>query len=207
MERCDRAAEDKHGARDEQDVLEDTRKRKDKAASCADEEDGSDVEQECNAGVADKDPRPTEFGETLASSRNEGDIPDAHDLHERRETLREGNNEQVDQRTDWRVVVQRDKRVHLEAVQENLDHHQTGRLELCFAVRNVHDTLDLYTVLTTTARAWTTKPTRSNLSSPLEARATPQEIMRTMTASLLLGSCSRNVHEMRRMATGTNAYN
>lgn len=58
---------------------------------------------------------------------------------------------------------------------------------------------------TATAAAWVRKPKRLNLSSPWEARATPVEIMRMMTANFLFGSCRRNVHEMRRMATGVNA--
>lgn len=60
-------------------------------------------------------------------------------------------------------------------------------------------------VLTATAAACVKNPTRLNLNSPLLANATPQEIMNTMTANRLLGSCIRNVHEIKRMATGVNA--
>ena len=52
------------------------------------------------------------------------DAPDAHDLVEGRETLGEGQDEEVDQRAHRCVVVQRHERVHLHAVQEDLDHHQ-----------------------------------------------------------------------------------
>jgi hypothetical protein len=50
------------------------------------------------------------------------------------------------------------------------------------------------------------KPIRLKRNSPCDARATPDEIMKTMTASLRLGSWIRVVHEMRRIATGVNAY-
>ena len=40
----------------------------------------------------------------------------------------EGNGDR--EGTYGRVVVQRDERVHLEAVQEDLDHHETRRFEL-----------------------------------------------------------------------------
>ena len=60
-------------------------------------------------------------------------------------------------------------------------------------------------VLTATASTWVKKPTKLNRSSPLEARATPEEIIRTMTPSFLLGSWIRKVHEIRRMATGVKA--
>jgi hypothetical protein len=60
--------------------------------------------------------------------------------------------------------------------------------------------------LTRTAPAWTRKPPRWKRISPREASATPVEIMRTITASFLEGSCIRNSHEIRRIATGVNAY-
>lgn len=50
------------------------------------------------------------------------------------------------------------------------------------------------------------KPIRLNLSSPWEARATPIDIIKTIMASLLFGSWIRNVQDMRRIATGVNAY-
>ena len=58
------------------------------------------------------------------------DAPDTHDLIERREPLRERQDGKVDERADGRVVVQRHERVHLQAVQENLNHDQPGGLEL-----------------------------------------------------------------------------
>jgi hypothetical protein len=58
---------------------------------------------------------------------------------------------------------------------------------------------------TATAAAWVMKPTRLNLSSPFEASATPAEIMNTIMASFLLGSCNLNVQEIKRIATGVNA--
>lgn len=59
---------------------------------------------------------------------------------------------------------------------------------------------------TATAEACVTNPIRLNLSSPFEARATPAEIINTITASLRFGSAIRNVHEMMRIATGVKAY-
>jgi hypothetical protein len=47
---------------------------------------------------------------------------------------------------------------------------------------------------------------RLKRNSPCDARATPDEIMKTMMANLRLGSWIRKVHEIRRMATGVNAY-
>jgi len=60
--------------------------------------------------------------------------------------------------------------------------------------------------LTATAAAWVMKPMRLKWSSPWEARATPVDIMRTMTASFLLGSWMRNVQEISRIATGVKAW-
>jgi len=50
------------------------------------------------------------------------------------------------------------------------------------------------------------KPIRLKRNSPCDARATPDEIMKTMMANLRLGSWIRVVHEIRRIATGVNAY-
>ena len=61
------------------------------------------------------------------------DAPDTHDLIERREPLRERQDGKVDERADGRVVVQRHERVHLQAVQEDLNHDQARCLELTVA--------------------------------------------------------------------------
>jgi len=49
------------------------------------------------------------------------------------------------------------------------------------------------------------KPIRLKRNSPWEARATPEEIIKTMRASLRFGSWMRKVQEIRRIATGVNA--
>jgi hypothetical protein len=59
---------------------------------------------------------------------------------------------------------------------------------------------------TPTAAAWMRKPIRLKRNSPCDARATPDDIIKTMMASLRLGSWIRVVHEIRRIATGVNAY-
>lgn len=43
-------------------------------------------------------------------------------------------------------------------------------------------------------------------NSPREASATPEEIIKTMTASFRFGSWMRKVQEIIRIATGVNAY-
>ena len=58
------------------------------------------------------------------------DVPNFHDLVERFKTFSEGKDGKVNHRTDWRIVVQRDKGVHLQTMQEDLDHNQTRGLEL-----------------------------------------------------------------------------
>ena len=58
------------------------------------------------------------------------DAPDTHDLIERREPLRERQDSKVDERADGRVVVQRHERVHLQAVQEDLNHDEPRCLKL-----------------------------------------------------------------------------
>lgn len=48
---------------------------------------------------------------------------------ERLESLDEGENDEVDDCANGGVVVQRDDRVHLESVEEDLDHDQSRGLE------------------------------------------------------------------------------
>jgi hypothetical protein len=59
---------------------------------------------------------------------------------------------------------------------------------------------------TATAAACVTKPIRLNLISPRDARATPIDIIKTITVNFLLGSWILKAHEIRRIATGVNAY-
>lgn len=142
LERCDVGAEDENRARDEQDVLEDAREREHEPAARTDEEYGGDVEQKRDGRVREEDQRSVsrgrhqhqnrsyEHGGTAPREREPSDAPYTHDLVERREALGEGQNEEVDERADRCVVVQRHEGVHLETVEQNLDHHQTGRLKL-----------------------------------------------------------------------------
>jgi hypothetical protein len=57
LHRRDGGAEDEHGARDEQDVLEHAREREDEAGAGADKEDGGDVEREREDRVREQDQR------------------------------------------------------------------------------------------------------------------------------------------------------
>ena len=93
--------------------FEDTCKSQDETASDANEEHRSNVQEERNPGIADE---------------NGG-----ADILERKEwchALREGDEETRNNSTDGCVVVERHERIHLEIVQQDLDHHQAGGLEL-----------------------------------------------------------------------------
>ena len=59
LQRGDRAAEDKHGAGDKENVLEDTSEGKHETTTGADEEYGSDIKKERNERVAQQDQRST----------------------------------------------------------------------------------------------------------------------------------------------------
>ena len=79
--------------------LEYAGERQNEARACAYEEDSGDVEAKRDGGVG-----------------NEDKGADACELEERRPALREGENGEVDEGADGRVVVERDEGVHLEAV-------------------------------------------------------------------------------------------
>ncbi|KAI3475142.1 hypothetical protein L1887_63503 [Cichorium endivia] len=112
LEASDGVAEEEHGAEDEEDVLDDTCEREGQGASGADEEDGGDVEAKGDASVCEED---------------EG--AEVGDLEERQETLGEGKHAGVDGGADGRKVVERDEGVHLEALEEHLDHDETRGLK------------------------------------------------------------------------------
>lgn len=57
LQRRNAATEDKHRTSDKEDILEDTSERQNETASRTDEEHCSDVKQERNEGVAEKNPR------------------------------------------------------------------------------------------------------------------------------------------------------
>ncbi len=155
--------------------------------------------------------------EYMRHTEGRDNIPNSHDFVEWCQTLRQRQDGKVDERAHRRVVMERDKRVHLETVKQDLNHHQSRRFKLharrgsggkdgwTQPSRPRHNQVIRYIVLTATAAACVKNPTRLNRSSPLDARATPDEIMNTITASFLLGSWIRKVHEIRRMATGVNA--
>jgi hypothetical protein len=84
------------------------------------EEHSSDVERKRDRRVGEHDER------SHAGERVEG-----------REALGEGDDAAVDGGADGGVVVQRDEGVHLEAVQEKLDHDETRRLELKMLLKGV----------------------------------------------------------------------
>lgn len=56
--------------------------------------------------------------------------PEARNLHERCQAFGEGQDGEVDEGADRRIVVKRDERVHLQAVQKNLDHDETRSFKL-----------------------------------------------------------------------------
>lgn len=105
-------SEEEHGAEDEEDVLNNTGKGEGQRAGSADEENGSNVKTERNTGVGEK---------------NEG--AEVGDLEEGNETLSEGEDEGVDGSANGGKVVERNERVHLETLEEDLDHDETRRLE------------------------------------------------------------------------------
>jgi hypothetical protein len=79
--------------------LEDASERQNEARTCAHEEDGGDVEAKCNGSIGKEDKG-----------------TDACQLIEWRESFRKGKDGEVDEGTDGRVVVERDKGIHLETV-------------------------------------------------------------------------------------------
>lgn len=90
-------------------------------------------------------------------------------------------------------------------MEKDLNHYKSGSFELDMEM-SISDKVAGHEIHTATAAAWVRNPIKLKRSSPCEARATPDEIMKTMTASFLLGSWRRNVHWMRRIATGVKAY-
>jgi len=79
--------------------LEYASERQNEARGRAYEEDSGDVEAKRDGSVG-----------------NEDNGADACELKERRPTLRKGENGEVDEGADGRVIVERDERVHLETV-------------------------------------------------------------------------------------------
>jgi len=75
------------------------RERQNEAGANTYEEDGGDVEAKGKGGIG------KEYKGANACKREDGC-----------EALCEGKNGEVDEGADWRVVVERDKRVHLETV-------------------------------------------------------------------------------------------
>jgi hypothetical protein len=94
--------------------LEDTSEGQNEAGACAYEEDGGDIEAKCNGSIGKEDKG-----------------ADACKLEEGLEAFRKGQDGEIDEGADGRVVVERDEGIHLETVQEDLDHYETRSLELC----------------------------------------------------------------------------
>lgn len=108
----DRVPKQNDAADNEKDVLDDTSQSQHERRCGADEEDGCDVEAECDTGVAEQNKR-----------------PQAVELEERLDALREDEQAKVDGSADGRKVVQAHEGVHLEALQQHLYHDQAGRLK------------------------------------------------------------------------------
>lgn len=107
LERRDDTSKEHHASHDEENVLDDTGQSQDETASGSNEEDGSDVETEGDGSVGEE---------------NEGSK--LSEVEERSETLCEWDQASVDRCTDRRKVVEGDERVHLESLEEDLDHDE-----------------------------------------------------------------------------------
>jgi len=88
-----------HGGRLRTTYLEDTSERQNEARTRAHEEDGGNVEAKCDGSIGKEDKG-----------------ADACQLIEGRESFRKWKDGEVDEGADGRVVVERDKGIHLEAV-------------------------------------------------------------------------------------------
>ena len=93
--------------------LEHASQRQNEARANTDKEHGSYVEAKGNGSIG---------------KENEG--ADASELEERRKALCEWEDGEVDERAYGRIIMQRDEGVHLETVEQDLDHHQTRSFEL-----------------------------------------------------------------------------
>jgi len=120
LQRRDLSPKYEHAAGDEQNVFEYAGEGENEAAAHADQKDGSDVEEKRDCRVAEED---------------EG--TDSSELVQRLKALCEWDHEQIDERTNGCVIVQRNERVHFESVQENLDHDETGSFELAGRLKKV----------------------------------------------------------------------
>lgn len=112
LKASDGVSEEKHGAKNEENVLDNTSESEGQGAGSANEEDGGDVKTESNAGVCEE---------------NKG--AKVGDLEEGNKTLGEWEHESVDGSANRGKVVEGDEGVHLETLEENLDHDKTRRLE------------------------------------------------------------------------------
>jgi hypothetical protein len=93
--------------------LEDTSECQYQPASGSHQEYGSDVEQESDTSVRNKDER------TYAGQLIEGC-----------EALGEREHERVDERANWCVVVKGNEWVHFEPMKKKLDHYEPRSFEL-----------------------------------------------------------------------------
>ena len=93
--------------------LEHASQRQNEARASTDKEHGGHIKAKGNSSVGKED---------------EG--ADASDLEERRKALCEWEDGEVDECAHGRVIMQRYKGIHLEAVEQDLDHHQTRSFEL-----------------------------------------------------------------------------
>lgn len=96
-----------HASHDEENVLDDTGQSQDETAGSSNEEDGSDVETEGDGSVGEE---------------NEGSK--LSEIEERSEAFCEWDQTSVDRCTDRCKVVEGDERVHLESLEEDLDHDE-----------------------------------------------------------------------------------
>lgn len=105
-------SESKDGSGDEEDILENTGKSQDETRSNTDQKDGGNVQSKRETGVGEenKESNSVESVEWL-------------------ESLGEGENAKVDDGTDWSVVVEGDNRIHLQPVEEKLNHDQSRGFE------------------------------------------------------------------------------
>jgi len=102
----------KHGAGDQQDVLENASKRQNQPASGSHQEYGSNVKQESDTSVG-----------------NENQGSNTSQLIEGGKPFGERENKGVDECANRCIVMKGNKRVHFEAVEEDLDHNKSRGLE------------------------------------------------------------------------------
>lgn len=112
LERRHDRVENNHGAHNEQDILDDTGEGENQGGCGADEENEGQVEGESAGGVGQENER-----------------ADFWEVGKRSPALNEGEDESEHAGADGGEVVDRHEGIHLESLEQDLDHDQAGGLE------------------------------------------------------------------------------